>query len=47
VEALDQLGWLDDAQRQALQPWRNAVIASIKGAPVGERKAVFRLALPA
>jgi L-asparaginase II len=46
VAALDQLGWLDDAQRQALRPWRHETIASIKGAPVGERKAVFRLALP-
>jgi hypothetical protein len=26
-----------------LRPWRNDTIASIKGAPVGERKAVFRL----
>jgi L-asparaginase II len=47
VEALDQLGWMDEAQRQALRPWRNETIASIKGAPVGERKPVFRLARPA
>jgi L-asparaginase II len=47
VAALDQLGWLDDEQRQALLPWRNAVITSIKGAPVGERRAIFRLATPA
>jgi L-asparaginase II len=46
VEALDQLGWLDDEQRQALRPWRQETIASIRGAPVGERRAVFRLALP-
>lgn len=44
VAALDQLGWLDAAQRHALQPWRHAVIASVKGAPVGERRAVFQLA---
>jgi L-asparaginase II len=44
VEALDQLGWLDAAQREALRPWRNEVIASVKGAPVGERRAVFSLA---
>ncbi|MDE2605224.1 MAG: asparaginase [Burkholderiales bacterium] len=44
VAALDQLGWLDDAQREALRPWRQAVITSIQGAPVGERRAVFRLA---
>jgi L-asparaginase II len=47
VEALDQLGWLDEAQRQALRPWRYETISSIKGAPVGERRAVFRLAPPA
>jgi L-asparaginase II len=45
VAALDQAGWLDDEQRKALQPWRAATIASIKGAPVGERKAVFQLRL--
>lgn len=43
VEALDQLGWMDEAQREALRPWRHALIASIKGAPVGERRAVFDL----
>ena len=43
VEALDQLGWLDDAQREALRPWRFETIASIRGATVGERRAVFRL----
>jgi L-asparaginase II len=44
VEALDQLGWLDTQQREALRPWRWEQIHSIKGARVGERKAVFRLA---
>jgi len=43
VEALDQLGWLDEPRREALQPWRHATISSVRGAPVGERKAVFRL----
>jgi L-asparaginase II len=43
VAALDQLGWLDAQQREGLRPWRQAVIASVKGAPVGERRAVFRL----
>lgn len=47
VEALDQLGWLDATQREELQPWRWAQIASIKGAPVGAREAVFRLQRPA
>ena len=43
VEALDQLGWLDAAQREALQPWRCETIASVRGAAVGARRAVFRL----
>lgn len=43
VEALDQLGWLDDAQRQALRPWRWETIASVKGAAVGTRAPVFTL----
>jgi L-asparaginase II len=44
VAALDQLGWLDEAQRTALRPWRNETVASVRGAAVGERKAVFSLA---
>ena len=44
VAALDQLGWLDDAQREALRPWRWETISSVRGAPVGERQAAFRLA---
>jgi len=40
---LDQLGWLDAAQREALRPWRSETICSVRGAPVGERKAVFKL----
>jgi L-asparaginase II len=43
MAVLDQLGWLDEAQRQALRPWRAETIASIKGAPVGERRPVFKL----
>lgn len=43
VAALDQLGWLDEQQRQALQPWRWEEITSIRGVPVGERKPVFHL----
>jgi L-asparaginase II len=43
VEVLDQLGWLDDRQREALRPWRAEQILSVRGAPVGERRAVFRL----
>jgi L-asparaginase II len=43
VAVLDQLGWLDDAQREALRPWRAETISSVRGAPVGERKPAFRL----
>jgi L-asparaginase II len=43
VEALDQLGWLDDAQRSALDPWRAQVLLNVAGAPVGERRSVFKL----
>ncbi|MDB5859616.1 MAG: L-asparagine amidohydrolase (L-asparaginase II)-like protein [Ramlibacter sp.] len=43
VEAVDQLGWMDAPQREALRPWRNEVIASIKGATVGRRRVVLRL----
>jgi L-asparaginase II len=46
VAAMDQLGWLDEEQRQALRPWRCEVIASVKGVPVGERKPVFNLESP-
>ncbi len=43
VAVLDQLGWLDDAQRQALAPWRASTIANVRGQAVGERKPVFKL----
>lgn len=43
VAAMDQLGWLDERQREALRPWRAEVVSSVRGAPVGERRAVFRL----
>ncbi|MCW5651793.1 MAG: asparaginase [Ramlibacter sp.] len=43
VEALEQLGWLDDTQRGELAPWRAADILNVRGASVGERRAVFRL----
>ena len=47
VEVLAQLGWLDDAQREALAPWRAQDILSIRGVKVGERLPVFRLQTPA
>lgn len=43
VEVLDQLGWMDDAQREALAPWRSSDIRSVKGAQVGERRPAFSL----
>ncbi len=43
VEVLDQLGWLDAAQREALRPWRAAEILSVRGAPVGTRTPVLQL----
>jgi L-asparaginase II len=46
VEVLDQLGWLDDAQREELRPWREEAILSVRGAKVGERKPAFRLERP-
>ena len=44
VAALDQLEWLDDAQREQLQTWRAAVVTNWRGLPVGERRTVFTLA---
>ncbi len=43
VEVLDQLGWLDDAQREELKPWRAATIVNARGVLVGERRSAFRL----
>jgi L-asparaginase II len=43
VEVLDQLGWLDDAQREQLKPWRAQDIINVSGIKVGERRAVFGL----
>lgn len=43
VEVLDQLGWLDDAQRAELAPWRAREIVNARGMVVGERRPAFRL----
>ena len=43
VEVMDQLGWLDAAQHEALAPRRNAVTRKAKGLAVGGRRPVFRL----
>jgi len=46
VEAMEQLGWLDEAQREALRPWRAAEILSVRGVQVGLRRPVFALHRP-
>ncbi len=43
VEVLEQLGWLDDAQREELKPWRAQPIVNVRGLTVGERLPVFKL----
>jgi L-asparaginase II len=43
VEVLDQLGWLDEAQRAELQPWRAQAIINARGLQVGERRPAFSL----
>jgi len=43
IEALDQLGWLSESQREALEPWRAAQIVNARGLIVGGRHAVFSL----
>lgn len=43
IEVMEQLGWLDDAQRDALRPWRNEAIVNLRGLRVGGRRSVFRL----
>jgi len=46
VEVLDQLGWLDDAQRKQLEPWRARILRNACGLKVGERLPLFRLQIP-
>lgn len=43
VEVMEQLGWLDNAQREALAPWRAVPIVNARGLTVGERRTVFTL----
>jgi hypothetical protein len=40
---LDQLGWLDDVQREELQAWRAQSLKNIKGLEVGERRGIFKI----
>ena len=46
VEVLEQLGWMDDAQRDALRPWRAQALVNARGLQVGERRPIFRLHKP-
>lgn len=46
VEVLDQLGWLDQAQREELKPWRAQAIVNVRGLQVGERLPIFKLQKP-
>ena len=43
VEVLEQLGWMDDAQREALRPWRAQHIINARGLKVGRRNPIFKL----
>ena len=43
VETLEQLGWMDDAQRAELEVWRARDIVNARGLKVGQRKAAFKL----
>jgi L-asparaginase II len=43
VEVMDQLGWLDAVQREALQPWRASNLTNRAGLQVGERLPTFTL----
>lgn len=46
VEVLEQLGWLDDTQREQLAPWRAATLRNARGLHVGDRLPVFALETP-
>lgn len=43
IEVLDQLGWMDEAQRTALQPWRAQTLRNARQMHVGDRLPVFKL----
>jgi len=46
VAVLDQLGWLDDAQRTQLEPWRASTLRNARGLHVGSRSPIFTLHTP-
>lgn len=43
VEVMEQLGWLDNTQREALRPWRAQPLINLRGIQVGERLPAFTL----
>jgi L-asparaginase II len=43
VVAMDQLGWLNNLQRQALQTWAPQPLLNARGLQIGEMRAVFTL----
>ncbi len=43
VVALDQLGWLNAQQREALKPWAPQPTLNARGVQTGEMRAVFTL----
>lgn len=45
VVTLEQLGWLDDAQREILKPWGEQTLRNARGNPVGEIRATFKLTM--
>ena len=45
VVTLEQLGWLDDAQREILKPWGEQLLRNARGDPVGKVRASFKLAM--
>jgi hypothetical protein len=40
---LDQLGWLDQTQREELEPWRAQNLVNARGLTVGKRAPAFKL----
>lgn len=46
VEVMEQLGWLNDTQRELLRPWRARAITNARGIQVGERRPAFTLQTP-
>ncbi len=43
VEVLDQLGWMDEVQKESLSAWRSREIVNAGGVIVGNRRPIFKL----